>query len=442
MPSLALWKTRSMLLNLPNEVLSQIVAGLTPDDLINTALSCKTFYNFCKDNGNLERHMNHHKAYTVLNLGLHGMDPIELLEKLNEDWRIAYYVKAVHFRNPTTGPLFPRKQHGDVRYLMNTTEYAKEAMLALLEPLLLLLPNLGRLRFIDFCRQPPGLKELVRRVDPRTVLTKLQVVEFVKSEKPTDFEIDWRENTSSFKNAFNPWGLLPSVHTLRAENIIWNETIAQRRLRITTLELINCSVETGSLEVFLSCCPNLKSFVYDWNLGQCFNGLFGEGGLYCILSCCCASSLEYVRLTGALPPIRLMIDSWDLSTLHRLKQAHLSLDLFVDAGETWEDWQSVEEHESLESGWRFIVSPLHEFLPPSTEEITIDFNKTGWIRELNELLGYLVSSERSRSRLPLLKSVVIESEEFTADEIKRLTESWQDRGASINVMITFRLIVA
>ena len=428
-----------MLLNLPNEVLSQVVAGLTPDDLINTALSCKKLYNFCKDNGDLERHTNHQKTYTLFNLGLHGMDPIELLEKLNEDWRVAHYVKAVHFQSPKTGPLFPRKPHGDVRYLMNSTAYAEEAMLALLAPLLLLLPNLGRLRFIDFSSQPPGLKDIVRRVDLRTALTKLQVVEFVKSEKPTDPEIQWRGDTSSFKNAFNPWGFVYSVHTLRAENIIWNEHCAKRRFQITTLELINCSIDIDGLRKFLACCTNLKRFTYDWNLGQSFNGVFGEGGLFSALSCCCENTLEYVRVTGGLPPIRLMLDFYDLRGLERLKQAHLSLDLFVDAGESWEDWQSFEGHESPD--WRFIVSPLHEFLPPSTEEITIDFTKTRWTYELNELLD-CVSSEYSRSHLPLLKSVVVESKEFTAEEIKGLTESWQDRGASINVMITFRLVNA
>ena len=400
MPSMAYWKTTSRLLNVPNEVLSQIVAGLTPDDLINTALSCKTLHNFCKDNGDLKRHTNHHKAYTVLNLGLHGMDPLDLIEKLNKDWRVAYYVKAVHLKSPKTGPLFPRRPHGDVRYLMHTTAYAEEAMLALLAPLLLLLPNLGRLRFIDFTRRPPGLRDIVRRVDPRSVLLKLQVVEFVKSEKPTDDMIRWGGNSSSFRDAFDPWGFVPSVHTLRAENIMWSADLAKRGIQITTLELINCSVEKEGLESFLGRCINLKRFTYDWNLGQCFNGLFGEGGLFSILNCRCANTLEYVRLTGGLPPITLMIDNRNLSHLHRLKQAHLSLDLFFDAGEHWQDYESLDIHNI--PGLRPNLLPLHGFLPRSTEEITIDFRKTEWKCELHQLLNHLVYSEQSRSNLPFV----------------------------------------
>ena len=425
-----------MLLNLPNEVLSQIVAELTPDDLINTAQSCKTLYKVCKDGGDLERHMKHQKAYTVLNIGSRGMDPLDLIKELNEDWRIAYYVKAVHFKCPTTGPLFAKKPHGGVRYLMNTTAYASEAMLALLEPLLLLLPNLGRLRFIDFARQPPGLKELVRRVDPRTALTKLEVVEFVKSEAPTELEIAWREGASSFKNAFNPWGYHLSVHTLRAENVIWNEEISQRRLRITTLELINCSVEVESLEPFLACCTNLKRFTYDWKLGRCFNGLFEERGLFYILSTHCGKTLEYVRLTGGLPPFRLMLDHYNLRGLTNLKQTHLSLDLFVDADQDWEEFESFEGHESPD--WRFVVSPLQGYLPTSTEKVTIDFRNTRWEPELNELLGYLVSTKYSLTRLPLLKSVVVESDKLTADEVKTLNDHWQDRSQTLDIV--FRLV--
>ena len=434
MPSMAYWKSPSRLLNVPNEVLSQIVAGLTPNDLINTALSCKMLYNFCKDNGDLERHTNHHKAYTVLNLGLHGMDPLDLMEKLNKDWRIAYYVKAVHLKSPKTGPLFPRRPHGDVRFLMHTTAYAEEAMLALLAPLLLLLPNLGRLSFIDFTRQPPGLKEIVRRVDRRTVLSRLQVVEFVKSEKPTDDMIRWGGSSSSFRDAFNPWGFVLSVHTLRAENITWGADLTKCRLQITTLELINCSVEIEGLETFLGRCTNLKRFTYDWNLGRYFNGLFGEGGLFSILNSRCANTLEYVRLTGGLPPITLMIDNKNLSGLHRLKQAHLSLDLFYDAGEYWQDYESVEIHNI--PGLRHILLPLHRFLPRSTEEITIDFRKTEWKRELHQLLNHLVYSEDSRSNLPFVKSVVVESDKLTADEVKDFNEVWQDRqeqGATLDI---------
>ena len=425
-----------MLVNLPNEVLSQIVAELTPDDLINTALSCKTLYSYCKNSGDLERHMNRQKVYTVLNIGSRGMDPLDLIKELNEDWRVAYYVKAVHLKCPLTGPLFAKKPHGGVRYLVSTTEYASQAMLSFLEPLLLLLPNLGRLRFIDFTRQPLELKDLVKRVDSRKALTKLQVVQFVKSEAPTELEIEWREGSSSFKDAFNPWGYLPSVHTLRAENIILNEDWAQRRVRITALELINCSIELDVLERFLARCTNLKRFTFDWNLGQCIDRLFDEEGMFYILSTCCGDTLEYVRLTGRLPSMRLMLDDYDLRGLPKLKQTHLSLDLFVDADQSWEEFEAQEGHDL--PGWRLIVSPLQEFLPSSTEEITIDFRKIRWRRELNELLGYLVSNKYSLNRVPLLKSVVVETDQLTADEVKRLNDYWQERSETLE--IAFRLV--
>ena len=96
-------------LDLPNEVLDLVVAELTPDELVNTALSCRAFYKFCKDSGDLERHLSRQKAYGVLNLGEYGMNPLELMAKLDEDWRVAYYVKAVHFKEPKTGPLFGRE---------------------------------------------------------------------------------------------------------------------------------------------------------------------------------------------------------------------------------------------------------------------------------------------------------------------------------------------
>ena len=425
-----------MLLTIPNEVLSYVVEGLPPDDLINTALSCKTIYNFCKYSGNLRRHMDYQKAYTVLNIGSHGLDPLDLLEKLNEDWRIAYYVKVVHFTRPKAGPLFPRKPHGGARYLMNTTKYAKKAMLALLEPLLLLLPNLGRLRFIDFARQPPGFKELLGRIDPRAVLTKLEVVEFVRSKALTRHEITWDGDLSCFEQAFNPWGFVPSVHTLRAENILWDEDLHERHFRITTLELINCAIESQALGSFLEYCTNLKRFIYDWNLGpdlnHDLNDLFGKIGLFYVLNRWCRDSLEYVRITGGVPPWCLTADKYDLTGLHRLKQTHLSLGLFVDAPQIFYDDCDVDGPEA--SYWEHKVLPLHEFLPPSTEEVTIDFRKTTTRkRELDELLGNTVRNRWSRARLPLLKSVIVESDKSTADEVKEVTDYWQRQSATIEI---------
>ena len=436
MASLASWKTPSMLLNLPNEVLSQIVAELTSDELMNTVLSCKTLYNFCKDNGDLERHLNHQKAYTVLNLGSQGMDPLDLYEKLDNDWRVAHYVKAVHFKAPVTGPLFARKSHGGVRHLMNMTDFTSQAMLALLEPLLLVLPNLGRLRFIDFARQPPGLKELVKNVGGRAVLTKLEVVEFVKSEEPTDLEIDWTNDASSFKDAFHPWASIPSVHTLRAENIIWDNEFAVRRYRITTLELVNCSIEIEGLARFLDCCENLKRFTYDWNLGESVNAIFREHGLFYTLRRCCGESLEYFRLTGGLPSLRPIMHGNDVRDLRRLKQAHLSLELFINWNHQWEDWGNFEGCESPE--WRLAMLPLHEILPSSIEEITIDFRKKGRKRELKELLRCLVSNKYSRSRLPVLKSVVVQSEKLTRNEFKELTNYW--KGWNTTLAIELRIV--
>ena len=427
-----------MLLNVPNEVLRQILAELTPDDLINTALSCETVYSFCKANGDLERHMKHQKNYTVLNLGLHGMDPIELLEKLNEDWRVAYYVKAVHLKRPKTGPLFARRLHGDVRYLMNTTAYAEEAMLALLEPLLLLLPNLARLRFIDFSRQPPGLKELVKRLNPRTVLPRLEVVEFIKSEKPTEDQIRLREDTSSFKNAFNPWVFLHSVHTLRAENIIWNGTAAYRRFHITTLELIDCSIDTAGLDRFLACCRSLKRFTFDWNLGPCHNGLFDEGGLFAMLTFRCGLTLEYVRITGTLIPFRLMGDYWTLRDVERLKQAHLSFGIFCDAARTWDEWEAVEEPGL--PAVKYSLWPFQGFLPRSIEELTIEFRKPRWTSQAIELIDLLITPKPWWRELPLLKSVVFESDKLTAEAIRDLNVLYQEDSETGNLKIEFRSV--
>ena len=444
MASLDIWETPSMLLNLPNEVLSYVVAGLTPDDMINTALSCKTMYDFCKYNGSLRRHMDHQKAYMVLNIGSHGLDPLDLLEKFNEDWRIAYYVKAVHFKCPKARPLFPRKPHGGARYLMNTTKYAKEAMLALLAPLLLLLPNLGRLRFIDFLRQPPGFKELLGHIDRRAALTKLQVVEFVRSDALTHLDIEWPNDISCFELAFNPWGFLPSVHTLRAENINWIEDSYDLHLRITSLELINCSIERRALEKCLKYCTNLKRFIYDWNLGQDLNQdlneLFKHHGLFYALHRCCRNSLEYVRITGGVYPWCLTGEKYDLTGLHRLKQTHLNLGLFVDAPQFFYDRCDLDGPDI--SYWNHRVMPLHEFLPPSTEEVTIDVSKTATRkRELNELLGHTVRNLWSQARLPLLKSVIVESDKSTADEVKKLTDYWQRQDVTIKMGLRIGLRV-
>lgn len=425
-----------MLLNLPNEVLSYVVAELTPDDLINTALSCKTIFNFCKYNGNLKRHMDHQKAYTVLNIGSHGLDPLDLVEKLNEDWRVAYYVKGVHFKCPKTGPLFTRKPHGGLRYLMNTTEFASKAMLVILEPLLLLLPNLGRLRFIDFPCQPSGLNEVYVRADGRQVLTKLEVVEFVRSEAPTPHELEWGNDMSCFEDAFHPWGFLPSVHTLRAENIIWVEDFTERYCQITTLELINCSVDINGFERFLEHCKNLKRFTYHWNLGPYLHELFGKHGLFYVLNRYCRKSLEYLRITGGLPPWCLMLDQDDLTRHGRLKETHLSLDLFVDAGQSWEDWLSVERHESRDRKYMLLL--LHEFLPPYIEVVTIDVRENGWKSELTELLGHVLRNQWTRRWLPLLKSVIVECDKLTADEVKKSIDFLQRQSDTIE--IKFRLV--
>ena len=315
-------------------------------------------------------------------------------------------------------------------------------MIALLAPLFLLLPNIGRLRFIDFTDYCSGFEEIVDLAAgdyPGKILSKLEVIELIRSEAPRETEIQSGLITENSDSAFYPWLNLPSVRTLRAENGIWTRETRDCPSHITAIELINCSVEPRSIQCFLSRCRSLKRFAYDWR-GNEVGNIALWSGFFRLLTSSGSDSLEYLRITGRMPPVNRMMQRPTLRDLARLKQAHISLDFFIDMGEVWEH-ECVMKPRNHQEPWPYQrgsdVLPFHEFFPPSIEEITISVRDEMWTlagKLLTDLIFY-------KSWMPYfikLKSVVFETKNFTAEDFEKHNGFCQPIGTMIGVDISFR----
>lgn len=91
----------SLLITFPNEILSQIIDAISPDDLVNFSVCCKDIQ--ALTTGVLREHRGLKKAYTEVTF--HGCDlhednlhPTTLLGKICEDWKVSFYPKSLIIR--------------------------------------------------------------------------------------------------------------------------------------------------------------------------------------------------------------------------------------------------------------------------------------------------------------------------------------------------------
>ena len=414
---------------LPKRVLHHIVAELTPDEMMNTALSCKKLHNFCNDTGELERHLDRQRSYSVLNFGPHGNDPLDVLIKIKEDWRIASYVKVVHLQPPGTQPLLAQK-------LDNTNG----ASFALLPPLLLLLPNLHRIRLTNFSGHLHIFEDLINQVERLSsgeALPKLQVIEFHSSEVPA-------KSVLSFKDAVSPLAALPWVSTVRAVNISWKQAFdTSFDTHLTAVEMTNCRVAENDLRYLLWGCQSLRTFSYNWNRAEPTEALPGRSVLWDLIMNSHRYSLENLRVTGPTPPLTpnatdssIFRDGPALKQCPVLKQctdlkhAHLSLDLFVDGDVGDKDRDVYDQYRT--------IYPLHKFLPQSIEAVTIDVRKPQWLHRAEWMMNGLILKRNARDCVQFLESITFESEAFTTEDVDRLTKRWERKMEKIGIKIVFR----
>ena len=262
------------LLQLPGDLLCKIVSQLAPEDLISTAISCKILHDFCRDNGDLERHSSRKETYVDINIGdpipdTLQMDPLTLLEAINQDCHIVYYMRSLNinldsWRRP--GAQLTRKSRGDLTYLISTLKGPEEAFFALLALLIQCLPNITRLTIWDSIGDYYGFDhnsirnkatglEVWRLPHENSAPSNLQVIEVRNATPITQDDMSLDAKSVTFFEAFGGWLQSQSVTTLRARNVHFASMSSMDYSSdpfsstnyITTLELTDCPLTGSSL---------------------------------------------------------------------------------------------------------------------------------------------------------------------------------------------------
>ena len=197
--------------------------------------------------------------------------------------------------------------------------------------------------------------------------------------------------------------------------------------------------------------PELRRFVYDFDNEELAIGGLDREEVLIPLILHTTENLEYLRFTGRVNRIMYACpdDIYDKSTLEtfderfslkgfvRLKQAHLSLDLFIGVAKPIYERPDQESWDPMLHEWADVVLPLSKCLSSATEELVLSVRDPVWAYKVDDLLRDLIVDPAASAKVPSLKSVVFECETFTDVDIDRLTECWRPRGVRMGKRITF-----
>ena len=454
------------ILQLPKEIIALIIGQLTPQDMVRFALSCGAFCNICQDNGDFERHSKYTRLFTDLSTGFPTpgtlqLDLEALLYKINEDWRVAHYIEAISINLDwclaiEEGSSMTR-DIGGLDDVVKNLEGSEDLTLAVFSMALQRLPNLQSITFYNTVGEEYYFAntKLCQRDEfspcwtiPHHdhALPNLQVIEIRDTQPQTHDDILNTHTSVTFAEAFGDWVEMPTVKTLRAENVSFVDLSLHRSdttvsaAHITALELTNCPLQYHCLDEFLETCPGLKRFVYHYTEDEFGNGVLNQSILDA-LQRHTTHSLEYLQLSGQMiPTAPEVLEEVSLKEFTKLRQAHLSLDFFIGEADI--------EHPGHYHGRQYFqlvdgmhdALPLSGFLSPRTEELVISDCRPIWIHKTESILRGLVTDVNAQACLPALKSVVFECQTFTPGDVEALTEYWAPRCLWFGLEVAFRQV--
>ena len=450
-----------LLLDLSNELIYKIIDHIHPDDISNFSLTRRELHSLAKDAVSL--HLERQKTYERIVLdGCHRhkdhMHPLQVLKDMCMDWRVGTYVRTltVECCMPPLDPyLYPEKEDKEDsrRYEVERVEdrimtervveaiqgYVEQkavglglgfwflrpfkgdelcseaargdrsAMLALL---FLLLPNLERIRLVEFTYGAEYLQHAVLALaelhyeqdsTARIPLKDLCEVQVIGS--PHD---DRCEGFAKFAD----FALLPAMQTMVAEFVSderdrdRNDAFPPRISNVRRLYLLNSAVRPASLTKLLCRIKYLDSFVFDHEMMLMMSAgrrYMSTRQIIAALQQHAGHSLRFLALSGSfeLDSIPCSLQGFEV-----LKELQLSLVMYTSV-------LFLSEAPEL----RYQACPLVYVLPASIEKVMLSS-----FQGCSNVQAVLVTmfrdfAEQKRSRLPKLKYV-----NFSGEHDERIVE--------------------
>ncbi len=338
----------AMLLDLPNELLLQVLDSATPTGMVSFATSCKRVNKLAQDNLTLhQQRIVKYQDVTLWGCFRHQDQPhpIILLRDICKDWRVAYYAKSLVIEccgrdqnlmdsywegrsqasliaqdAETVESILPeitipvrkmlsvalRWDEAKVNDVLDMTKHgARGAILGLL---LVSLPAIKSISFNDYVWRDrlwiDSMQSITDQQDPHSAGSEPKFLMEV-SELNLD---DQKEGHSvGMSCSVVPFVILPSLRVIRGVSISsasYNEYSfdghhGRGPSHVTEIDLQRSSLDAERLGGMLGYMPALKRFRFDQGRHNDISGGAEPGSIINGLLACASSSLESLSLTGA-----------------------------------------------------------------------------------------------------------------------------------------------
>lgn len=442
------------LLSLPTEMIQNIIDQVSPDDLINFSV-CRNSLHILAER-RLAKHREQIKTYSKLRYnGCRGCfkvedsdHPVKLLREICLDEHIASYprnldITCCEFPDDTDDSYFDdilleeelvakhldaeivqkvfdefestidEKLRKTLRYNDKNIDIWRQRLErgtrgAMLSLLLLLLPNLEKIHFIDLSFEAEPLGDMLDLIaggshDPDVTFGPVALT------KLSEVLVKGSEEEGGWCQILTPLAALPSIRTITANSVFgdpkndpWYNDLTwpyeQHMSGLTVLNLQSSCLSAASFSRLLGGIKGLKSFTYDYNCRHSH----GSGTAVCtiidILLEHAKASLESVQFTG--------ICAWHCYGDHNIcsfKNFEVLKDIRMRSASYFKDEEAYELDNNGESFgvWYDDIERLVDLLPASVRIVEIDGEVD--TADMTSLLKQL--PERKAKLVPHLKSI-------------------------------------
>lgn len=339
----------AQLSDLPNEIILLTLPLVLPDYIESFSGTCKKHYSLAAEE--LERHRALKREHAVYKFpDFHSRGASRLLDVILQEPRIAFYVREITLKGWnsewTTDPeyaILPREQlhlHHDRRFQVRlaeaVSEFGPEDITwgwmpelnhgnedPVISLLLLLLPNLSKLRFEGFGSERANLRDTLDRIarmqSPNAPLSLLRHV---------DLLCDWDVSAARILRHITA---LPSIRSMHVEKIgthvsFSNLTVTELTPQTSKLEkltLLRCRVSFKSLNYILAGLTALRSFTFVAERYLDFDSVWFRDALFAVAG----STLESLTLLSRNEKRNVI---GDVRVFENLRNLHTETQLLLD----------------------------------------------------------------------------------------------------------------
>ena len=438
------------LLVLPAEMIQTIIDQVSPDDLINFSVCCKSLNVLAQRR--LAKHREQIKTYSELRysdcLKVDGDHPVKLLREICLDAHIAFYPRDLNitcelpvdwddsdFVDLSKEELLAKRLDTEiVQKVFDELESTIDEMLSktlrfnknniniwrqrlergtrgvILSLLLLLLPNLEKIHLNDFSCEDEILGDVLDLIaggshDPDVTFGPVALT------KLSEALVNGFEEEGVWCQILTPLAALPSVRTITAKSVFgdpesgpgYNDhsdltwPYEQHMSGVTVLNLQSSCLDVASFSQLLGGIKGLKSFTYDHDCEhECPCNGAQQFTIIKILLEHAKADLESVKFTGVCPY------SCHDDDFCSFKDFEVLQEIRIDSGCYLKEVDSYEQDNDGNFGdWYDDIERLVDLLPASVRIVEID----GYVdtTDVTSLLKEL--PERKAKSVPHLKSI-------------------------------------